>query len=97
MGEEKYTKLHFLILTALYKDGCTSKFKSYTKKQILKTINEKQEKMKLPTVIKALNIFLELGFVKKGMNDKQSNTFYITEKGIDEIKKYANDEEMFKK
>lgn len=77
------------ILRKLYADKKINKFKSYTIKQLTEALKNKVSEMK---VRQTLNTFLEQELVELGFKSGRSNTYFITEKGIEVLKKLLQDE-----
>jgi Fe2+ or Zn2+ uptake regulation protein len=75
----EYTKNQFMIIDCLYQNDCVNKLQSLTRRQL-----EKLTGLSIHTVIKATNIFLELGYIAEGVYEGISKCYYLTQKGIDE-------------
>lgn len=55
--------------------------KSYTRKMIAE-----DKKLSMPTVIKATEIFLKLGYIDEGAMIRKAKTYFITVNGLTAIK-----------
>lgn len=69
------------LLYTLYTEGCLDSFQSVTATNLCELTEFGGTKVR-----KTLNEFLEKGYVREGLKKSQARTFYITEKGIENLK-----------
>ncbi|KEI14324.1 hypothetical protein [Clostridium haemolyticum] len=77
------------ILRRLYKDKKINKLQSYTIKDLTEALDNKWSSMKIRAT---LNEFLKNNLVELGFKAGRSNTYFITECGINALKNLLKEE-----
>ena len=72
-------RLEFNILKCLYDDGCTDHYHSMSITELLEKHEELGVRM---TIYKKLNKLAKAKYVKKGITDNHSDTFYLLDKAF---------------
>lgn len=75
-----YEILHFLINGEFY-----TEFKSCTIKIMIRELKFSESKIRL-----AINNFIKDGYVKEGIKQGKSKTYFITDKGLEELRNLIN-------
>ena len=73
------------ILQILEKEDCTNNLKSFTVKRISNEVNLSQTKVRY-----TMPMLNDLGYANKGFSNGKSQTYYITEKGIEFLRRCLN-------
>lgn len=81
----EYNKTDYEILYFFKKEGFDGEFKSCTIKTLVESLGYSESKIRL-----AINNFLKDKFVKEGIKQGQSKTYFITEEGIERIKELVD-------
>lgn len=81
------SKNDYSVLLLLFNDGCTTEFKSYTKKCIQEKLSEEKIELSLNKITNTLKTFIQMDYIKEGARQWQSKTFYLTKEGINKIEK----------
>lgn len=87
--EENLVRTQYVIMKILRKQGATNHMKSMTVKEIAK--NEKKNKPN--TLYKHVRILEERNLVKSGAKAERANGYYLSEEGLNLLKKYDDMEE----
>lgn len=75
---ESVNRLGFLVLSVLLANNADNRMAAMSLKEIMQT---EDLDVKENTLFKKLRDYENQGYVKKGMKDGKSNTFYITDDG----------------
>jgi DNA-binding MarR family transcriptional regulator len=75
-------KLDIKVLQELYKNKCINDIQSFSINQILKSIE-----LSYSTIHNILNSLVVAGYAQKGFKNSRADTYYITEKGIEKLRR----------
>ncbi len=87
--EENLVRTQYVIMKILRKQKATNHMKSMTLKEIAK--NEKKNKPN--TLYKHIRILVKRNLVKSGAKAERANGYYLSEEGLNLLKKYDDMEE----
>lgn len=81
----RINRTDYLLLSTLYASGCTDYYHSMTITEMIEDNSDENGNHPLGarmTVYRKLQRLVELGYIKKGIKDDHSDTYYLDTKGI---------------
>ena len=86
---DNINRADYLLLSTLYASECTDYFHSMTISEIIDDNSDEHGNHPLGarmTVYRKLQRLVEIGYIKKGIKDDHSDTYYLDTKGINLMK-----------